>query len=247
MGRALLDAAVLDGGFSVSAALTRPGHPHCDSTMRVGDADIAVVDKLGTSCEVMIDFSTASSTMDWLDVCTRFEIPMIVGTTGHSNNQTERIRECSKLIPIVKAANFSVGIQLVLDMVATIAKTMDESYDIELVETHHKEKIDAPSGTALAIVQKLVDARGHSMEDKVCFVSPGETGQRAAGQIGVRSVRTGDVVGQHEIHFNGSDETLTIRHAVQSRRAFALGALRCAKWILDRDPGLYDMHDVLQT
>ena len=245
MGRAVLEAVGCDDGLTVSAALTRSEDPLCGSSIRVGDAEIAIVDKLGTSCEVMIDFSTAQGTVEWLEVCTRFEIPMVIGTTGHSAEQDERIAAGARLIPIVRASNFSVGLQLVLELASLVAKTLDESYDIEVVETHHRDKVDAPSGTALSIVERLLEARGWSYDQHVRLGRSGDTGPRPSKQIGVHSVRLGDVVGRHEIHVGGADETITIGHSVQSRRAFALGALRAAKWIVGRDPGLYTMRDVL--
>ena len=245
MGRCVLQLASQDESFDITAALTLPEDPLCGSTMRVGEGEVTVVDKLGTSCDVLIDFTVASGTMGWLDLCERFEIPMVIGATGHDEQQTARIDEAARLIPIVKAVNFSVGVGVLLGLAGRLAKELGDDYDIELLEAHHRGKVDAPSGTALAILDEILRATGRDRDKHVVFGRQGQTGERPKGQIGVHALRMGDLVGRHEMHFAGPGETLTIQHSVQTRETFAAGALRAASWIVGRAPGLYSMRDVI--
>lgn len=245
MGRCVLDLVGRGDRFRMAAALTRPDDPMSGTTLHVGDEDVPVVEKLGTSCEVLIDFSVADGTIAWLDVCERFEIPMVIGATGHSAEQLARIREGARLIPIVLAYNFSAGIHALLGAIGRIARQLSPTFDIEIVETHHRHKVDAPSGTALNLADAMLEATGKSRDkDLVCSMD-GDACERSKGKIAVRSVRTGEVIGQHEIHFTGQGETLTISHTVQSRETFAAGALRAAEWVIDREPGFYTMSDLL--
>jgi len=245
MGRAVLDLAGRDDRFQVVAALADSGDPRSGTTLRVGDADVPVVEKLGVPCEVLIDFTDAAGSMAWLDVCERFEIPMVIGATGHDESQLARIRKSARVIPIVKAANFSVGILVLRSLVGRLASELGPEYDIELVEAHHRHKVDAPSGTALMFLDVLLEATGRSRESDVVFGRSGKSGERPSGQIGLHALRMGEVVGRHEIHFAGPAETLSISHVVQSREAFAAGALRSAAWIIGRTPGVYSLGDVL--
>ncbi len=243
MGRCVLELASRDPRFEVAAAIDRDAEPTLPA------------------CDVLIDFTDAEGTMAWLDVCRTRRIPMVIGATGHDERQQARIAEVARAIPIVKAANFSIGMQAVLNAVGRIAKDLGEEYDIEIIETHHRHKFDAPSGTALAIVAEIQQALNQSRErerddhvppplvggTKVVFGRHGRVGERPKGQIGVHAVRMGDVVGQHEIHFSGPGETITIRHTAQSRETFAAGALRAAAWIIGKPPGMYSMRNVLGT
>ncbi len=245
VGRCTLELASRDERFTITAALTDVDCPTRGSTIRVGGQEFTFVDRLGTSCDVLIDFSTPSGTMAWLDVCKRFAIPMVIGTTGHDEDQLAGIREGSRIIPIVKAVNFSVGMRAVTEEAARLARELGENYDIEVVETHHRHKIDAPSGTALTIVDEILRATGRTRGDHLIFGRHGETGPRPNGQVGIHSLRLGDTVGQHEVHFSGHGETITLRHTVHSRETFAAGALRAAAWVVGKDPGLYSLCDIV--
>ncbi len=253
MGRCVLELAARDPRFEIAAAVDH-------------EAELAL-----PACDVLIDFTDAAGTLAWLEVCCTRRIPMVIGATGHDEPQLARIARAAEVIPIVKAANFSIGMQVVLNAVGRIAKELGVEYDIEIVETHHLHKIDAPSGTALTIVAAIQQALDQSREREladtsaqtrerdrddqvasplvdganVVFGRHGKVGERPKGQIGVHAVRMGDVVGQHEIHFSGPGETITIRHTAQSRGTFAAGALRAAAWVVGRPPGLYSMRDVL--
>ncbi len=238
MGRCVLELASRDPRFEIAAAIDR-------------DAE-----RTFPACDVLIDFTDADGTMAWIDMCERRRVSMVIGATGHDERQLARIAEVARAIPIVKAANFSIGMQVVLNAVGRIAKELGEEYDIEIVETHHRHKIDAPSGTALTVVDQIKQSRDRKGADNaaaspvvgdtnVVFGRHGQVGERPHGQIGVHAVRMGEVVGQHEIHFSGPGETITIRHTAQSRETFAAGTLRAAAWVVGRPPGLYSMRDVL--
>ena len=244
MGRIVLDLAARDDRFTVSAALTAPGFAPPGTTMRVGDRNLPLAETLETACDVLIDFSVADGTMAWLEVCRRRRLPMLIGATGHSDEQMARIRAASRTIPIVKAGNCSVGVQAMMNVLGRLAKELGDDYDVEIVETHHRHKIDAPSGTALSLLDEIARATGRSRDDAV-FGRYGRVGERPKGRIGVHAVRMGEIVGKHEIHFSGPGETITITHTAQSRETFAAGALRAAAWLVGREPGLYSMRDVL--
>jgi 4-hydroxy-tetrahydrodipicolinate reductase len=262
MGRCALELASRDERFELAAALAAPGCSMNGTTLRIGDRDVRIAERLECECDVLIDFSLPEGTMAWLDVCERREIPMVIGVTGHDDRQLAQIREAAHRIPIVLAANFSVGMNAVLGVLSQLARAIGAGYDIEIVETHHRHKADAPSGTALTIVEELRRALDQFRDREgaeqnaasplvggapVVFGRHGKTGDRPAGQIGVHAVRMGDVVGQHEIHFSGCGETIAIRHTAHSRETFAAGALRAAAWIVSQGAGFYAMRDVLNA
>ncbi len=241
-GRSVIEFAASDDRFEIAGALTSRGCSDAGTTIRVANQDILITDALEAECDVLIDFSIPAGTMAWLEVCREKAIAMVIGVTGHSDDQLARIHEAGELIPIVKASNFSIGIQTLLEVAGSLAKKLGDKYDAEIVEAHHRHKIDAPSGTALALADAIATATGRSRND-VVFGREGRTGERPKGQIGVHAIRMGDIVGQHEVHFSGPGETITLRHAVHSRDPFAAGALRAAAWIIKKPPGLYSAHD----
>jgi len=179
-------------------------------------------------------------------------IPMVIGTTGFSDKELQKITEISKKIPIVLAANFSIGVTLMVKMVYELAQTLPDTYDLEVVEAHHRLKKDSPSGTALRIAQALAQGRGQNLSDVICLHREGQIGERPRGQIGVQTIRAGDIVGEHTAYFAGPGERLEITHRAHSRQNFATGALRAARWLWNdgsplelKPPKLYDMFDVL--
>ncbi len=252
MGRCILELASEDDRFEIAAVLIKApsastGSKIPSATMlRVGDKNMVIAETLDDPCDVLIDFTIADGTMAWLEVCTQRGIAMVIGATGHDDRQLLRIREASRTIPILKAANFSVGIQALLNIVGRLAGELGESYDVEIVEAHHRHKVDAPSGTALTIVNEIAAATGRAPGGDVVFGRYGMTGERPTGQIGVHAVRMGDIISHHEVHFSGPGETLTLHHTAHSRAGFAAGALRAAAWIIRRQPGLYTMRDVME-
>jgi 4-hydroxy-tetrahydrodipicolinate reductase len=246
MGRRLVALAAEDDSLKVTAALVESIDPKLGVDVEGAESGLKYADSLTGIFDVLIDFTLAAGTMTCLEHCVAGKSAMVIGTTGHSPDQLKKIEQAARAIPIVKATNFSLGVNIMIDLVAQMAKSLGDGYDIELIEHHHKRKIDAPSGTAVSLLDSLINAKGWSKEDLV-HGREGETGQRPAKQIGVHAVRMGDIVGHHEVHFSGPGETLTIRHTAGSRDVFAAGALRAAKWVAGRAPGMYTMKDVIQS
>ncbi len=244
MGRCVIDLAARDNRFEVVAAITNPSDPLAGKSIGVGDHVIPLLTKLETPVDALIEFTVGDGTVAILAQCEHLQVPIIIGATGHNDQQLARIQEGAHLIPIVKASNYSPGIQAILDAAGNVARALGEGYDIEVVETHHRDKVDAPSGTALTIVDELLDATGKTGSD-VIFGRHGETGVRPRGQIAVHAIRQGDQIGTHEIHLSGHGETVTLRHTAHSRETFASGALQAAAWIEGQRPGFYTMRDVL--
>ncbi|MHC5111326.1 MAG: 4-hydroxy-tetrahydrodipicolinate reductase [Planctomycetota bacterium] len=245
LGASILHAAVVHDDFDPVASLVRGGDARIGTPLRVGNQDVMVADRLGVPCDVIIDASTPAGTMEWLGVCERLEIPLITGVTGHDDVQQKRLEEVAKVIPVLHASNFSVGMRVLIRAAALLAEQLGDDYDIEVVEHHHRYKADAPSGSALAIVDGISSRTGRGGPDARIYGREGQGGPRPAGHIGIHAVRMGDVVGRHEVHFGGAGETVTLTHHVQSRGTFALGALRAAAWALDQPPGWYSMDHVL--
>jgi 4-hydroxy-tetrahydrodipicolinate reductase len=247
MGRCILDLAARTPDIEIIAGLVAPSSPEIGRNVHAGDRNVVLTDKFEAACDALVDVSTPLGTTAWLGFCERRELPMVIGVTGHSTNQMDRIREAAHLIPIVFAANFSVGLNAILAVLEPLIRQLGNGFDMEIVETHHRNKVDAPSGTALAIVDELQRARGlkGGSQSGLTFGRHGKAGPRPDVEIGVHAVRMGDVVGQHEIHLSGPGETITIRHTAHSRDTFAAGALRAAQWIVQQGAGFYSMRDVL--
>ena len=266
MGRTLLEIAARYDRFGVSAALVLADDPAVDSPVQLGGTNLVYRDRLDLEgrvpggqpvCDVLIDFTVAAATMGWLDICERWRIPMVIGATGHSEQQVARIQEAAHTTPIVMAGNFSAGIHAILSALDQIIRELGEAYDIEVVETHHRNKIDAPSGTALMLVKEIRAARRRSAsgelsksrtddDGRVIFGRQGEVGVRSRSEIAVHAVRMGDTVGKHEVHISGSGETVTLSHTAHSRDTFAAGALRAAEWLVAQEAGFYTMRDVMK-
>lgn len=245
MGRCILTCASRDERFTITTALTSSDCPYLNQTVCVDNKDLLFRNSLEEPCDVLIDFTLPAGTMHWLEVCASKKIPMVIGATGHTDQQIQAIEKVSTFTPIVKAPNCSVGIQAITNILKKLAKELGAEYDVEIVETHHRNKIDAPSGTALALAQAIAKATHRSKDDFIIGRS-GQTGPRPDDQIAIHSVRMGEIVGQHEIHFSGLGETVTVRHTAHSRDTFAAGALRAASWIIHQPPGLYSMKEVLK-
>lgn len=183
--------------------------------------------------------------MDYLEICQRHHVKHVIGTTGFTVEQKARIAAASKQIAIVFAPNMSVGVTLLINLVEQAAKVLGDGYDIEVVEMHHRHKIDAPSGTALRLGEAAAQGLGQDLKDCAIYAREGVTGEREAGKIGFATLRGGDVVGDHTVIFAGTGERVELTHKASSRATFALGALRAAKFLTSKKTGLYDMRDVL--
>ncbi len=195
---------------------------------------------------VAIDFTVADASVRNAALCRELGVPMVIGTTGHSSAQIAELNEIARGLPIVLAPNMSLGLNVLLKLAELAARALHpEQYDAEIWEAHHRNKVDAPSGTALALGRAAAAGRGVALEDVAEYVRHGNTGIREHGKIGFSVVRGGDIVGEHRLLFAGPGETVELVHHAQDRSGFARGALVAARWVVGRPPGLYSMADVL--
>lgn len=250
MGRELLAAARGLEGVQVVAALVSPGHP--DAGAPVGpDAPgltlSASLDDALAQADVLIDFTRPESTAQVAAAAAAAGVALVVGTTGLSADHHAALSAAAAHVPVVFAPNMSVGVNVMLGLLRAAVAALGDGYDIEVLEAHHRHKADAPSGTALRIAQTLADAHGWDRDEVLRAGRQGHTGARPAREIGMQVIRGGDVAGDHTVFFLGDGERLEITHRASSRRVFASGALRAARWLRGRAPGLYDMSDVLGT
>lgn len=196
-------------------------------------------------CEVVVDFSHSSATDEVCRACLGAGKPLVVGTTGHSNDERALLEKASKSVPVVFSPNFSIGVNALFWLTRKAAEMLGEEFDLEIVETHHRLKKDAPSGTAKKLAEILCEVRKLDYAKNVTHGREGLVGERPAAQIGVHSIRGGDVVGDHTVTFAGPGDRLELTHKASSRETFAAGALRAAHWVAGRPAGLYSMEDVL--
>lgn len=207
-----------------------------------GSSELQLDDPAGA--DVLIDFSRPESLRRALALASRHRLPVVTGTTGLDQGDLQALRAAAESVPICQAANFAIGVHVLRKLVRDAARYLGPDFDIELVETHHREKVDAPSGTALSLAQAAVDARG--LDPANALRRDGHAGsERSPERIGLQSLRGGDVVGEHEVHFLGNGERLALIHRATDRSLFARGALRAARWLDGRPAGLYGLEDVL--
>lgn len=252
MGKNLLAAVAANDKAVLGAAIVIP-----DSSLKGVDAgELAGLDKTGVivdtsladqlaNFDVLIDFTNPTATMHNLKLCMAANKAIIIGTTGFNAEQKQQIEQAAKHIPIVFSANFSVGINLCFKLLDLAASVLGDEVDIEVMETHHRNKVDAPSGTALKMGEVVAQALGRNLKEVAVFGREGQTGIRARETIGFATVRAGDVVGDHTVLFAGEGERIEITHKASSRMIYANGAVRAALWLQDHKQGLYDMQDVL--
>jgi len=251
MGRALLEAVAADPDCALHAAIDRPGSPLVGQDAGAawgGASGVSVSDQPAAAlsgAQVLIDFTRPEATFGYLDACAAAGVPLVIGTTGFDAAGKARIDEAAKRIPIVFAPNMSVGVNLLMKLAELAAEVLQDGYDIEIIEAHHRHKVDAPSGTALGLGQAVARAIDRDLASCAVFGREGVTGERDPKTIGFATVRGGDIVGDHTLLFAGIGERVELTHKASSRATFAQGALRAAKWLQGRAPGLYDMRDVL--
>jgi len=249
MGKCVVRLAAEEAAIELVAALEASGHSAigADSgeVAGIGRCGLPIGDRTDADFDVLVDFSTPAGTMQWLDFCLARRRAMVICPTGHDESQLAHVRQVSATIAVLKAANTSLAVNLMLRLVAEAAAGLGSEADIEIVEAHHRFKRDAPSGTALALLQALAEASGRDASRDAVYGRRGQTGERPRGQIGVHALRIGDTVGEHEVSFGLLGETLSIRHVARSRDTFARGALRAAAWLAGKPAGLYSMQDVL--
>jgi 4-hydroxy-tetrahydrodipicolinate reductase len=244
MGHALIAAAVGRTDLVIAAAIDRPGAPELGAEVAPGVVATTDPDAL-EACDVYVDFTAPAATRAMAERALRSRRAAVIGTTGLSADDDRAIAALAAVAPIVVAANFSLGVNLMLGLVRQAARALGPEWDAEIVETHHHGKRDAPSGTALMIAHAIAAGHGSDYEQVKCHGRDGLVGARPRGEIGVSAVRGGDVIGEHTATFFGPAERIEIGHRASSREIFAAGALRAAAWVVGKPPGRYDMLDVL--
>lgn len=252
MGKTLIEAVTAADGMALTAATELP-----DSVLIGVDAgELAGVGKLGVSIshsltkvvdafDVAIDFTGPTATMVHLDVCRQHGKAMVIGTTGLTDQQKDSISAAAADIGIVFAPNMSVGVNLCFRLLELAARVMGDDADIEIIEAHHRHKVDSPSGTALRMGEVVAQALGRDLKEVAVYGREGQTGARDPKAIGFETIRAGDVVGEHTVWFATEGERIEISHKASSRMTFAKGAVRAAGWLMRQDKGLFDMQDVL--
>lgn len=252
MGRCLIQAVEQTEGLELSAAIDR-----ADSSLIGADAgELAGVGKLGVSIssdvasatansDVLIDFTLPEVTIALLEHCVDNQCHLVIGTTGFSDEQKATIEQAAQSVSMVLAPNMSVGVNLSLKLLDIAARVLGDDVDIEIIEAHHRHKVDAPSGTALRMGEVVADALGRDLKECAVYGREGRTGERDRKTIGFATVRAGDIVGDHTVIFAAEGERVEITHKASSRMTFALGAMRASSWLMDVQTGLYDMQDVL--
>ena len=250
MGRMLIEAALAQPDATIVAALDRADSEAAgrDCAEFLGRATgVAVVSDLSSigEADVLIDFTRPQATLTHLNASTAAGVNMVIGTTGFDEAGKRMIAEAAQKIAIVFAPNMGVGVNVVLKLLDQAGRILDADYDVEIIEMHHKHKVDAPSGTAFKMGEVIAEARGQKLEDVAVYARVGDVGERKEGAIGFASVRGGDVIGDHTALFAGIGERIEITHKASSRMPYALGSMRAARFLLGRQSGLYDMFDVL--
>ncbi|SEK99212.1 dihydrodipicolinate reductase [Atopomonas hussainii] len=253
MGKTLIEAVQQAQGAGLTAAVDRPDSSllGADAGELVGIGRLGVVlsgslDQVLDDFDVLIDFTHPSVTMANLALCRSAHKAMVIGTTGFTDEQKAVLNEAAKEIPIVFAANFSVGVNLCFKLLDLAARVLGDDVDIEVLEAHHRHKVDAPSGTALRMGEVVAQALGRDLNKVAVYGREGQTGARQRDTIGFATVRAGDVVGDHTVLFAADGERVEITHKASSRMTFARGAVRAAQWLAGKEPALYDMQDVLE-
>jgi len=250
MGQELIRTCQLESGVETGTATEHPDSAAIgrDSGEVAGiDATGILIDKTSDpECfDVLIDFTRPEPAMKHLGHCLKHNKAMVIGTTGFSVEEKEQIASAAKQIPVVFAPNMSIGVNLCFKLLATAAEVLGDSVDIEIIDAHHRHKVDAPSGTALGMGEVIADALGRNLDDCAVYSREGHTGERDRTTIGFSTIRAGDIVGEHTVMFASEGERIEIIHKASSRATFANGAVRAAKWLAQQPAGLYTMQDVL--
>lgn len=251
MGRMLIEAVHQADDCRLAGALDVPDSPGIglDASGFLGHASgVTITSDIRHAlkgCHVLIDFTRPEGTMAHVALCREMGINMVIGTTGFSDTQKAAIEAASQDIAIMLAPNMSVGVNVTLKLLEMAAKSMSEGYDIEVIEAHHRHKVDAPSGTALKMGEVMAHAMGRDLKDCAVYAREGHTGERDPSSIGFATIRGGDIVGDHTVLFAGIGERIEITHKSSSRSTYAQGALRAVRFVAGRKSGLFDMFDVL--
>ena len=252
MGRMLIEAVQNNPKTILNAAIERQGSSlvgaDAGEVAAIGRLEVQIVDELEAvinDIDVLIDFSLPDATEKNMQVCAEHNVAMVIGTTGFNEAQEQVLAKASGKIAIVYAGNYSTGVNLSLKLLGMAAKAFGNDADVEIIEAHHKHKIDAPSGTAYMMAEAVAEARGQNLKDVAIYGREGQTGERESGTIGIHAVRGGEIVGDHTVMFIADGEMVEITHRARERMTFAAGAVRAATWVTEQAIGQYDMQDVL--
>ena len=252
MGRMLIEAVQNNPKTILNAAIERQGSSlvgaDAGEVAAIGRLEVQIVDELETvinDIDVLIDFSLPDATEKNMQVCAEHNVAMVIGTTGFNEAQEQVLAKASEKIAIVYAGNYSTGVNLSLKLLGMAAKAFGNEADVEIIEAHHKHKIDAPSGTAYMMAEAVAEARGQNLKDVAIYGREGQTGERESGAIGIHAVRGGEIVGDHTVMFIADGEVVEITHRARERMTFAAGAVRAATWVTEQAVGQYNMQDVL--
>ncbi|WP_394651169.1 4-hydroxy-tetrahydrodipicolinate reductase [uncultured Acinetobacter sp.] len=251
MGRILIQA-VQQAGYQLAAAVERPESSlvgtDAGELAGIGSIGVKVASSLSEvlkDCDVVIDFTAPVATEQHLQLCAEAGVAMVIGTTGFSEQQKQLLNETATRTPVVYAANYSVGVNVSIKLLELASKVFGDSVDIEIIEAHHRHKVDAPSGTALMMGEAIAETLGRDLKTDAVYCREGHTGARERQSIGFQTIRGGDIVGEHTAMFIGEGERVEITHKATNRMNFASGAVRAAAWVVGRDARKYDMKDVL--
>jgi len=253
MGSTIIRVIKETDGVELAGAVESEGHPFigkdAGEVAGIGRTGISIVGKVHEALhgpgDVLIDFTSPSGTLVNLQYAAERGVGAVVGTTGFSEEEYKKIQGLSRRIPCVVSPNMSTGVNLLFRLVREVAEVLGDDYDVEIIEAHHRHKKDAPSGTAMKIGRIIAEALGRDLDKVGKYGRFGITGERDRKEIGIQAIRAGDIVGDHTVLFAGPGERIEITHRAHSRECFARGAVRAAKWVVNKKPGLYDMLDVL--
>jgi 4-hydroxy-tetrahydrodipicolinate reductase len=251
MGRTLIEAVLASADVRLKAALERKGHAQlgANAGQLVGaQSDVTITDDVEkglAGCDLIIDFTRPEATLAHVAACRKLGVRMVIGTTGFNEQQKSLINEAARDIAIAMAPNFSVGVNVAFKLLEVAAGALRQGYDVEIIEAHHRHKVDAPSGTALRMGEVVAHTLGRDLGRCAVFGREGITGERKDETIGFATVRGGDLVGDHTVMFIGAGERLEVSHRASSRANYAQGALRAARFLMSQRSGFFDMHDVL--
>lgn len=252
MGKRLVSLVQESKNLQLVGATETKGHPDlgkdAGTVAGCGPLDVLLTEDLAKTlphADVVVDFTSSAATLNHLSQAVRHKRAMVIGTTGFSPDEMNQLRTYAESIPCVQAPNMSVGINVLLQIIGKVAQALGNDYDLEIIDAHHNKKKDAPSGTALKLAEALAAAKGWDLEETGVYSRHGMIGERSKKEIGIQTVRAGDIVGDHTVLYGGPGERIEIIHRAHNRDPFARGALRAAEWVVHQPPGLYGMVDVL--
>jgi 4-hydroxy-tetrahydrodipicolinate reductase len=244
--------AAIEAGCTVSGALECPGHPLLGQDAGLvagcGNLGVAISDDLNSvveGCDVLIDFTSPRVSLKNLEVCGLKNKAIVIGSTGFTPEERAFAAELAKDVPVVLAPNMSVGVNVCFKVLKDVARILGDDFDVEIVELHHNKKKDSPSGTAVRMGEVVANALGRDYNQVANYHREGICGERTKQEIGMQTVRGGDIIGEHTVYFIGQGERIEISHRAMTRDMFSRGSVRAARWVVGKEPGMYDMQDVL--